>query len=52
MLRQEERARPKKRAATFRAVTNAHLVADDPSLFGNALRGNAAKQAAAANATR
>lgn len=48
--RQEELARPKKRATTFRKVTNSHLVQDDPSLFGQALRGpalEAAKRAAA-----
>ena len=42
---QEEAARSKKRTATFRKVTNSHLVQDDPSLFGGALRGQALEDA-------
>ena len=41
----EEMKKNKKRATTFRKVTNSHLVQDDPSLFGGALRGKALEDA-------
>ena len=50
--RQEAAAQKKRRAPTFRTVTNAHLVAEDPSLFGGALRGQAAAMAAEAQARK
>lgn len=50
--RQEAAAQKKRRAPTFRTVTNAHLVAEDPSLFGGALRGQAARDAAEAQARK
>lgn len=42
---QAEAARRKKKTATFRKVTNAHLVGGDPSLFGGQLRGQALEDA-------
>lgn len=50
--RNEAAARPKKRAATYRVVTNHHLLDEDPALFGDALRGAAAAQAAQAAKAR